>query len=118
LTRAGVGGADTLPPVPPQPQLTPPLEHAICDLVRIGVPLSRAARELGIRASTARTWLWFAGRPGTADADPYRRFAEAIADAKREHEFAVQQLLVDLRPRLNGHRHSGRAPFGFPPCRR
>ena len=78
------------------PAPTSQIEHAICDLVARGWPVSRAARYFGIHPRTARGWL-DQGRRGHA---PFIRFAESVADARLEHEREVEQLAEDLRGRI------------------
>lgn len=72
---------------------SPQIEHAICDLVARGWPVSRAARYLGVSPRTARDWS-SARRPS------YARFAESVRDARLEHEREVEQLAEELRERI------------------
>jgi len=85
----------TLLAVAPPLTLTPQVEHGIADLIALGVPLSRAARELGVPPRTARYWLGLAHDP--AAAAHWQRFRESIEDARFEHERRVQLRLDEIR---------------------
>ncbi len=79
----------------PRLTLNGQVEHGIADLVALGVPLSRAARELGVPARTARYWLGLAQQPDAAA--HWRRFGETVEDARHEHELRVQRRLDEIR---------------------
>ena len=83
----------------PQLTLNGQVEHGIADLVALGVPLSRAAREIGVPARTARYWLNLAQQPDAAA--HWRRFGETIEDARLEHERRVQLRLDEIRRRYD-----------------
>ena len=78
------------------PGPTPQVEHAICDLVARGWPVSRAARFFDIQPRTARGWL-DQGRRGRAH---FVRFAESVQAARLEHEREVEQFAEELRGRI------------------
>ena len=79
----------------PHLTLSAQVEHGIADLVALGCPLSRAARELGVPPRTARYWLGLAQQPDAAA--HWQRFGETIADARFEHERRVQLRLDEIR---------------------
>jgi hypothetical protein len=72
------------------------LEHAICDLVARGWPVSQAARWFGIHPRTARGWL-DQGRRGRA---AFVRFTESVEAARLEHERELEALAEQLRERV------------------
>jgi hypothetical protein len=79
----------TRPTVP-----TARVAHALCDLVREGLPPGAAAKALGLSDQTLRTLLWV-GRHG----GPQRfvTFAQWVEDAKREREQTVAELVEVAR---------------------
>ena len=74
-------------------------EQILCDLLREGVPVARAAPAVGLHPTTITYWAW-QGRSGNT---AYGRFAAAYRDARLEREHRVDELLEDARDRLNGH---------------
>lgn len=78
----------------PHLTLTRQVEHGIADLVALGVPLSRAARLVGVPADTARYWYSLSQ---TSDAAHWHRFRETIETARLEHELRVQRRLAEIR---------------------
>jgi hypothetical protein len=79
------------------PDLTPALEHAICDLVRAGVPLVDAAHALELGERTVYRWV-ARGRAG--DGVLYVRFVVGLADARRERAHDVGRLIAAARDRI------------------
>lgn len=83
--------------VPAHLTLTRQVEHGIADLVALGVPLTRAARELGVPERTVRWWYSYALAEECSGAAHWHRFREAIDDARLEHELRVQRRLAEIR---------------------
>lgn len=84
-------------PVVARPTINGKVEHQICMLISAGLPLSSAARVCNVPPRTVRDWLHQGQRPG---AKPHwRRFAEGVEDARREHQ---RQVLVRLE-QLHGY---------------
>ena len=81
------------------PTISGKVEYEICALVETGVPLSTAARIAGVPPRTARDWLHLGQRPGAAP--HWRRFAESIEFARREHDRQVLVRLEELRGQLD-----------------
>ena len=73
------------------------IEHGIADLVALGVPLTRAARELGVPERTVRSWYSYALSEECCGAEHWWRFREAVDDARLEHELRVQRRLAEIR---------------------
>jgi hypothetical protein len=82
-----------------RPTLTRRTEHQIAALVATGVPLSTAARIVGVPPATVTDWFVLGRKK---DAKPHwRRFSEAVEDARREHRRQVMVRLEELRGRLD-----------------
>ncbi len=64
------------------PRLTPEVHKAICESVRLGVPLRLAALRVGVKESTAREWV-ARGRGRHCRRASNRAFAEFAADYQR-----------------------------------
>ena len=79
------------------PTLTRRVEHEIATLISTGVPLSTAARLVGVPPRTARDWLHQGQQPHAAA--HWARFAESVASARAEHEHAVALRLAQLHGR-------------------
>lgn len=71
------------------------LEHALFALVRKGVPVVTAARELGVPERTVLRWV----QRGRAGMPRYRRFLDGVEAARAEHAYDVAQLVADARER-------------------
>jgi hypothetical protein len=106
--------------VAPPVKLTPRLEHAICDLVREGIPLVDAAHALGLGGRTVYRWVWWGRHPRDSHPAIYARFVDGLQaaaaerrehvrgriaaaheDADRDRQLIVAELLDDARQRLN-----------------
>ena len=81
------------------PTLTGRLEHEICALISLGVPLRTAARMIGVCPRTVTDWYVLGRKPG---AKPHwQEFAESIEVARAEHDQAVRLRLAALRGELD-----------------
>jgi hypothetical protein len=78
---------------------TPRIEHGLADLVAAGIPLQRAAAALGIPRRQVKKWVEL-GRAGSPE---FERFAISIDAARTERQHHVEEMLAQLRDRLNGH---------------
>jgi len=77
------------------PTVTPQLEAGIADLIALGCPLSRAARELGVPARTVRCWLEYSQQPDAAA--HWARFGASVEDARFEWERRISLRLSEIR---------------------
>ena len=77
--------------------LTPCLEHALCDLVRQGIPVTDAARGLGIPERTLYRWI-YRGRLERGSAI-YARFVDGLEAARAEREDHVREMLAIAQTR-------------------
>jgi hypothetical protein len=84
--------------VPAPVKLTPQVEHALCDLVREGIPLVDAGRALGLGERTVQRWA-AAGRERNGRLSVYRRFAESLAAAEFERQEHVRDVIAFARKR-------------------
>jgi hypothetical protein len=76
-------------------EIAPAVEHALLDLVRAGLPLTIAARELGVGERTAFRWK----AKGLAGEPVYARFALGLVDAETERAHDVAELVAIARRR-------------------
>jgi transposase len=74
------------------PKLDEQTIEDIARLVRVGTPISGAAQTVGISTSTFYSWLERGESTKPADA-PYRKFREAIEQARAEGEVLLVQRI-------------------------
>ena len=74
-------------------------EQLLCELLREGVPVDRAAPAVGLVTHTVFWWASQARQGNPA----YRRFLVAYETAMVERRRNVELLLDAARGRLNGH---------------
>jgi hypothetical protein len=84
---------------PPSLSLNPRIEHAVCDLTALGLPLGAVARELRIPERCLYEW-WEKGR-GDDPPPLYGRFAWGLEAARQERQAAVQAAVALARERVS-----------------
>jgi transposase len=82
---------------PPLLEISPQLEHALLDLVALGVSLRAAARAVGVSERAVYEWV----QRGRSDDQPslYSRFAAGLRDAQTEREQCIRMAIATAQLR-------------------